>query len=193
MTINYKAEQYLEFQAIARVLHNVLMRYPNFESIQSFKDSNLGGNWPQLANSKYYKEGKCLLSLYCRTWSSVKLNDLKLDYGQLFYGPGKPVAMPWGSIYLGEQQLLNDDSTLSLKRFYKKNEISFDLEYNQPSDHIALIYAALDRLLEQAAENMENENVLDIIKVLMLQHMLPWTSRCLELIIKHANTDFYKG
>ncbi len=193
MTSNNKTECYLALQAIARVLHNVLLTYPSEASVQNLVDNQLGETWPELANSLHNQQGKSLLNTFIQQWSIEQLNELKLDYGQLFFGPGEPAAMPWGSVYLGEQQLLNDESTVALMAFYKLHQISFDLDYNQPLDHIALFYAVLDQMLGQRAENPNDKAVLDTLVILMQQHMLPWSGRCLTLAVKHAQTGFYKA
>lgn len=193
MTTNDKTERYLALQAIARVLHNVLLSYPSEASVQTFVDDQLGETWPELTSSEQNQQGKALLQEFTQQWSVSQLNELKLDYGQLFFGPGEPTAMPWGSVYLGEQQLLNDDSTVALMAFYKQQQISFELEYNQPLDHIALFYAVLDQLLGQLAQEPDNKTALETMVVLLQQHMLPWSGRCLSLAIEHAETDFYKA
>ncbi|WP_394202560.1 molecular chaperone [Shewanella waksmanii] len=193
MTNNEKSDQLLALQAIARVLHNTLLSYPSEASIQAFVDDGLAQTWPQLGNSPINQQGRQLLADFINQWSVEQLNDLKLDYGQLFFGPGEPTAMPWGSVYLCEQQLLNDDSTVALMAFYKEHQISFNLEYNQPLDHIALIYAVIDQLLGQLAENPEDKAILEPLVILLQQHLLPWSGRCLTLAIEHAQSDFYKA
>ena len=184
---------YLELQAISRLLHNVLLNYPSEDSIQYFIDNKLNLTWPALQGSEVNKQGKSLLNQFLLQWHPEKINDIKLDYGQLYFGPGEPKAMPWGSVYLCDQQQVNDESTLKLMDFYKQKNISFELEYNQPQDHIALFYAVIDQLLELHLAEPENAHVSETLIILLQQHMLPWSGRCHELAIKHAETDFYKG
>ncbi|WP_028773565.1 TorD/DmsD family molecular chaperone [Shewanella waksmanii] len=193
MTTKHRTEEYLALQAIARILHNALLSYPSEALVQTFVDNQLGETWPHLANSEQNQQGRDLLQAFTQQWTVAQLDELKLDYGQLFFGPGEPTAMPWGSVYLGEQQLLNDDSTVALMAFYKQQQISFELEYNQPLDHIALFYAVLDQLLGQLAQEPDNKAALETMVVLLQQHMLPWSGRCLSLAIEHAETDFYKA
>ncbi|MDO6620950.1 molecular chaperone [Shewanella sp. 6_MG-2023] len=186
-------DNYQELQAIARILHNSLLDYPSEQSIQQLVDDQLGIEWPELNHSEQNKLGKTLLSQFSSQWEISQLNEVKLDYGQLFFGPGTPKAMPWGSVYLGEQNIINDQSTVELMRFYKQFGISFDLKHNQPVDHIALFYAVIDQLLQQLIDEPDNKPAKEALMVLLQQHMLPWSGRCHELAIKHAETDFYKG
>ena len=190
---NKTTDIYLELHAIARLLHNVFLDYPTVESIQYFNDNQLDQSWPILISSEANTQGKILLNKFLSTWLAEQVNDIKLDYGQLYFGPGEPSAMPWGSVYLGEQQILNDQSTIQLINFYKKVGIKFELKYNQPLDHIALFYSAIDLLLQQLLDEPNNTLAKDTLIILLQQHMLPWSGRCHELAIKHAQTDFYRA
>ncbi|QFU20641.1 molecular chaperone TorD family protein [Shewanella eurypsychrophilus] len=191
--ISDSVNTYSDLQAIARVLHNVLLDYPSETSIDCLAENRLGDTWPNLTHSKENQQGKVLLDRFLAKWNPEQINELKLDYGQLFFGPGEPTAMPWGSVYLGEEQLLNDKSTIALMAFYKQNGISFELAQNQPLDHIALFYAVLDQLLSQLVAEPSNKAVYETMVILIQQHMLPWSGRCLTLAVENAQTDFYKG
>lgn len=180
-------------QGLARILHNVLLNYPTAEMVDSFNVHGVAETWPEFSHSSDNKAGRAALIAYLSQWSADQLNELKLDYGQLFFGPGEPNAMPWGSVYLGEQQLLNDKSTVELMGFYQQHGISFSLEYKQPLDHIALFFAVIDQLLGLLVVNPNDESVRRTLSVLLQQHMLPWSHRCFELAIEHAQTDFYRG
>ena len=180
-------------QGIARILHNVLLSYPTDELLSNFKQYDVVETWPEFGQSQDNQMGKTALSRYLSDYSSERLDELKLDYGQLFFGPEEPNAMPWGSVYLGEEQLLNDKSTLKLLAFYKEQGIDFELAYNQPQDHIALFFAVIDRLLGLLVENPDDESVRRTLSVLLQHHMLPWSHRCLELAIERSQTDFYSG
>ena len=100
--------------------------------------------------------------------------------------------MPWGSVYLSEKQLLNGESTQELMSFYQQQGIEFDLDSNQPVDHIGLFFAVLDQMFGQLAIE-ENEALRSTLVILLQQHLLPWSNRCLSLIQQHAETDFYRG
>ncbi|MBR9729616.1 molecular chaperone [Shewanella intestini] len=182
-----------ELQAIARVLHNLLLDYPSESSLQQLVDDQIAQQWPVLTDSPLNKQGKAALALFATKWDSSQINQMKLDYGQLFFGPGEPKAMLWGSVYMGEQQIINDTSTVELMRFYQQFGISFELKYKQPVDHLALFYAVIDQLLEQMMADPKNNVAKEALIILLQQHMLPWAGRCLDLAIEHAETDLYKG
>ncbi|MCZ4337896.1 molecular chaperone [Shewanella colwelliana] len=183
----------IEYQGIARILHNVLFNDPTPELIQKFIEHNVAQSWPEFTGSARESSGRELLSNYLGQWTADKQQALKLDYAQLFYGPGEPNAVPWGSVYLSERQLLNDKTTLALKAFYQEQGIGFELDTNQPVDHIGLFFAVLDQMLTQWAQTEDSEAIERSCMILLQQHLLPWSGRCLELMTEHARTDFYRG
>lgn len=182
-----------EFQGIARILHHALFNDPSPTFIQDLIDHQVAQSWPNFTGSTSETQGKTLLENYLGQWSPAQQQALKLDYGQLFYGPGEPNAVPWGSVYLSERQLLNDTSTLALKAFYQERGIGFSLDNNQPVDHIGLFFAVLDQLLEQWTQAKENKTIKHNCIILLQQHLLPWSDRCFTLMQQHAKTDFYLG
>lgn len=190
-----KADDYLTWGAIAKVLHNILYTYPEAPLIDNFKREELHISWPQLVDSEDEKLGRTYLERYLINWENTEaqLTELKVDYGQLFFGPSDPKAAPWGSVYTGEEQSLNSDSTQKLMAFYKAHNIEITLTRNEPIDHIALILLILEYLFTQLATTPEDKNILGTCTLLLQQHLLPWADRCLELAEQHANTTFYKG
>lgn len=189
------ASDYQVWAAMAKVLHNILYSYPSMSLINDFKRSELATRWPELEFAAREKLGKETLDKYLTQWRSneAQLIELKLDYGQLFFGPGDPKAAPWGSIYTSEGQLLNEASTQRLISFYKTHKIELSLSGNEPVDHIGLILAVLQYLLSELAENPDDKIKTRVCIILLQQHLLPWADRCLELAERHAETDFYRG
>jgi TorA maturation chaperone TorD len=188
-------EKLQDLQAIANVLHSVLTVYPESDLINTFKQQDIVENWPKLLATDPDNKGLMHLKAYIDQWTDneEELLKLKLEYGVLFYGPGTPLAAPWGSAYTSSSQLLNDHSTITLKRFYAANNINIDMKMNEPVDHIGLIFAVLSFLLNKAAEEPQNSYLQQAINELLEQHLLPWAYRCLELAYTHAETDYYRG
>lgn len=185
-------DTYLEYQGVARILHNVLFFDPSIDLIGSFIAHKSIDSWPDYSHDESELQAKELIKNYLKHWSPEQKLSLKLDYGQLFYGPGDPSAAPWGSVYLSEKQLLNGESTLSLMNFYRERGIRFELGSNQPIDHLGLFFAVLDQIFGQLSEE-GNPELTGICIVLLQQHLLPWSDRCLELMHHHAESDFYRG
>lgn len=181
-----------EFQGLARILHNVLFYDPTTDLIENLVEHKVIESWPTFSGSQTEIDAKTQIQAYLHAWSDDQTLALKLDYGQLFYGPGEPSAVPWGSVYLSEKQLLNGESTQALMAFYQQQGVSFELDSNQPVDHLGLFFAVLDQMFGQLAIE-ENEALGNSLVILLQQHLLPWSERCLVLMNQHAQTNFYKG
>ncbi|GGI87264.1 molecular chaperone TorD [Shewanella gelidii] len=181
-----------EYQGLACILHNVLFFDPNESLINGFIQHDVISSWPDFSGTKSEQEAKDRVQRYLEAWAPEQLLSLKLDYAQLFYGPGEPKAAPWGSVYLSERQLLNGESTQALMQFYQDRQVTFELDSNQPVDHLGLYFAVLDQIFAQLQQ--DNSEALRQNAILLLQqHLLPWSGRCLEFMYEYAQTDFYKG
>ncbi|WP_144211582.1 TorD/DmsD family molecular chaperone [Shewanella donghaensis] len=187
-----------EYQAIARILHNVFCLYPETELVEGFKENAVAATWPKFKQTTANQQGRDALNNYLGQWNVEQMNDLKVDYGQLFYGPGEPIAIPQGSAYLGEAQVHFDASTIALIDFYKQHGVNFSLDMPQPVDHLGLFFAVLDSSFERLInadndEDSDSQSLKQFIQVLLQQHLLPWAGRCLDIALEHAETDFYRG
>ncbi|MDB2387232.1 molecular chaperone TorD family protein [Shewanella sp.] len=186
-----------EYQGLARILHHSLIRHPESELVQGFKACDIADSWPTFAKRAQNSKGRALLAGFLAQWSTdthaAELVELKLDYGQLFFGPGEPNAVPQGSVYLSEEQLLNDRSTMALMDFYQAYGVKVDVDYPQPLDHIGLFFAVLDQTFGRLQSEATNHALVRFTQVLLQQHLLPWAPRCLELAQQHATSDFYRA
>lgn len=188
---NSKLARISELRAIARILHNVFFYEPTTENLHLLEQIIITDEWPQLANSEEAQQGLTLLRAWVTSPESQKA--LKLEFGRLFYGPHAPTSAPWGSVYTDEQHLLNGVTTQALMRFFTATGISFQLDSNQPLDHVGLIFAALDVLLERMEQDETNTLVKHQLIELLEVHLQPWVSLFLDSVIEHSNTDLYKG
>ncbi|QQX78977.1 molecular chaperone TorD family protein [Shewanella sp. KX20019] len=196
-TVTINSVDFIEYQGLARILHHCLIRHPEAELVQGLKDCDVAGSWPEFAHREQNIQGREAFAAFLQQWpnddNSEQLIELKLDYGQLFFGPGEPNAVAQGSVYLSEAQLLNDRSTMALKDFYQVHGVDVDMDYPQPVDHIALFFAVLDQTFGRLEVESDNLALIRFTQVLLQQHFLPWAYRCFELALAHANTDFYRG
>ncbi len=197
MSSNIASIDFAEYQGLARILHHCLIRHPEAELVQGLKDCDVAGSWPTFAKREQNSKGRQALAAFLTQWPTdtheSELIELKLDYGQLFFGPGEPNAVPQGSVYLSEEQLLNDRSTMALMDFYQANGVKVDVDYPQPLDHIGLFFAVLDQTFGRLQVEVDNQALIRFTQVLLQQHLLPWANRCFELALQHANSDFYRG
>ncbi len=192
---------FIEYQGLARILHHCLIRYPEAELVQGLKDCDVTSSWPKFAHRQQNDQGTVLLGEYLQGWNTAlvdsekeeQLVELKLDYGQLFFGPEEPNAVPQGSVYLSEEQLLNDRTTMLLMDFYRIHGVELDVDYPQPLDHIGLFFAVLDQTFGRLDSEPDNNALIRFTQELLQQHFLPWAFRCFTLANQYATTDFYRG
>ncbi|MCG9730867.1 molecular chaperone TorD family protein [Shewanella sp. Isolate13] len=195
------AVDFVEYQGVARILHHCLIRYPEADFINGLKECDVAGSWPEFGGREQNSAGRRMLGDFLQQWSSEAgaadaekaLITLKLDYGQLFFGPGEPTAVPQGSVYLCEEQLINDRTTVELMDFYRAHGVELQLDYKQPIDHIGLFFAVLDQTFGRLQSETDNQALIRFTQVLLQQHLLPWAMRCCQLANEHAKTDFYRG
>ncbi|BDY04568.1 molecular chaperone TorD family protein [Ferrimonas sp. YFM] len=184
-----------DLMALANLLHSLLSIYPEKASIDEFKANELALCWPKLDHSAKEQQALDALHHFLDNWRGTEqqLIELKLDFGELFYGPHTPKAPPWGSVYTGPSQLLNDQSTLELSAFLRQHGIEVHQQSNEPLDHIATILAVISYLLESLAQPGSSDTTHKILTELLETHLLPWSGRFTELAAEHAKTDFYRS
>lgn len=191
MTTTQLLLPFTEYQGIARILHHLLFHYPTQQRVYELIEHDVAASWPTLGDRSGNRLGREALSHFLQQWDQHQLVELQLDYGQLFFGPGEPKAIPQGSVYLGEEQLLNDRSTVQLMDFYRQHGVALTLAQVQPVDHIGLFFTVLDAAFGHLAQQPDDTAQYHFVQQLLAQHLLPWAGRCLELAAEHAQTEFY--
>ncbi|ARD22513.1 TorD/DmsD family molecular chaperone [Shewanella japonica] len=129
--------------------------------------------------------------------SQLPLLALKQDFNALFVRPKGKLAYPWGSVYLNKQNRLFDHTTLAFMDFCKLQDLNFNLEHNEPTDHFSLMLVALVHCLEldsvSGLASSQGEEGTSRTEVLLSQHLLPWSERFLTLVIDNDNSGLYSA
>ncbi|MGF1704097.1 Tat proofreading chaperone DmsD [Photobacterium makurazakiensis] len=107
-----------------------------------------------------------------------------LDFQQLFEGCEVMPAPPWGSVYLDREQIVFGDSTIRYRHFLASINMSLDTGMREPEDQFGLMLMAIANIIEEKQD-------LELVKVLLAEHILPWATHYLELVQKHAQTKCY--
>ena len=103
---------------------------------------------------------------------------------RLFVGPWALPSPPWGSVWLDRESVLFGDSTLALRQWMREKGIQFEMKQNEPEDHFG-------SLLLMAAWLAENGRQTEC-EELLAWHLLPWSTRFLEVFIEKAEHPFYR-
>lgn len=109
---------------------------------------------------------------------------LHIAWQRLFIGPNALPAPPWGSVYLDRESVLFGESTLTLRRWMQRNQICGQTEGREPEDHFGLLLLLIAWLAESQLQRVAE---------LLEEHLLPWSSRYLILMIQKAEHPFYQG
>ena len=115
-------------------------------------------------------------------------DEIEFVFNRLFVGPTKPLAPPFASIYLEEDELVMSHTTMEVRRFYSVLGLVSPWHGTLPEDHIALeIDACL--YLQQALpliQPIEQEEYLPLCLSFFDQHVLVWVPRFCERVRKET-------
>ncbi len=123
------------------------------------------------------------------------LDNLAVDYAQLFIGPDILKVPPWASIYMDKEQIVFGEQSVYVQKFYEKYHMQWQNNTQEPSDHLALELQFIGTILthlDQAEDEGTQQYILHDLGLFLQDHLLPWAPQCLEKVQQHAKTDFYK-
>lgn len=106
-------------------------------------------------------------------------------FQRLFVGPYALPAPPWGSVWLDHESVLFGESTLALRQWMRDNYIHCEIEQTEPEDHFGSLLL-LAAWLAESGRPQECEQLL-------AWHLLPWSSRFLDIFIENAAHPFYQA
>ena len=127
--------------------------------------------------------------------TGVELESLKIDYSQLFVGPFKLLAPPYGSVYLEDSRFMGD-STIDVRNWYENEGL--DIVIKEAPDHITMELEFVYYLVVKQIEAIKDSNLQEVQSYLQKQssflqtHLLRWLPEFAGNIQKSAQTGFYK-
>ena len=176
----------------ARLFSYVYLEAPDVAMLKVLRDTSVRELWPFPGDdqtTKAFKDIKtCLHDI-----SENHAARLTEDHLLLFLGIGMPLAPLWGSVYLDEENLLQQESTIAFKKFLHRCHLSYVRSEKQPLDHLGICLAALAILTERCLDpdQVVIEQAAKDVRSLLSEHLMPWADRCLELTWEHSKTPFY--
>ncbi len=134
--------------------------------------------------------------LACCVPPAVELKSLSVDFAELFVGPFKLLAPPYGSVYL-EDSMMMGDSTVDVRNCYESEGL--DIVIKDAPDHIAIelefMYFLVARQIEAARD--ANLQVLQSSRLkqssFLQAHLGRWVSEFAENVKNNAKTEFYRN
>ena len=162
-------------------------------------EENLFADWPITASDPHTKIGLDHMQAFCQGWDEEQLGNLRRDYADLFIGPGHLKAPPGESVYLSTDHIIFEKQTLAVRQFYARFDLQAPRLYQEPDDHFGLEIAFLVHLCSLGLAAIEQgdsdqlENTLMAQREFLEEHLLRWAHLFLGQVIKHAQTDYYRG
>ena len=134
--------------------------------------------------------------LECCIPPKVELELLSVDFAELFVGPYKLLAPPYGSVYLESSGVMGE-STIDTRNWYESEGL--DIIIKDAPDHIAVELEFMYYLVGKQIEETEGANLQLLQSSLHKQtsflqsHLGRWITQFAENVKKNANTEFYRN
>lgn len=168
------------FAFSARVLGALFGFAPDSEQAAPLVSALTTSDWYQ--DWPYAHESLATLAQTFKTPSDEPLTEA---WQRLFIGPYALPAPPWGSVWLDRESVLFGESTLALRQWMRENAIAFDMQQNEPEDHIGTLLMLAAWLAENGRDTQCDQ--------LLAWHLLPWSHRFLSVFIDNAGHPFYEA
>lgn len=168
-----------EFSMAARVLGALFYYAPESSEATPLVHALTTEGWQE-----QWPLSQTLLTPLVTSFQAECDESLSEAWQRLFVGPWALPSPPWGSVWLDRESVLFGDSTLALRQWMRDNGIQFEMQQNEPEDH----FGSLLLLAAWLAENGRHTEC----EQLLAWHLLPWSSRFLEVFIENANHPFYQ-
>jgi TorA maturation chaperone TorD len=126
------------------------------------------------------------------------LDDLAVEYTQLFIGPGRHTP-PFASVYLdGEGASLWEPSTGRVRNFIEETGFAFSENYSLPPDHLSVELEFMQRITAREARGDEEEddravdNCRAIEEEFLDGHLGLWAPLFCRKVTERARLPFYR-
>jgi TorA maturation chaperone TorD len=132
-------------------------------------------------------------------FATEALQDLLVDYGRLFLGPGEALARPYASSWLGGGNGVLGEPALEAQRLYAQGDFEVDAGFADLPDHVAveLEFLYLMQFREAAArrdgELAEARQAAALRERFVHEHLGRWLGPFLAALQAGATTAFYKA
>jgi TorA maturation chaperone TorD len=131
-------------------------------------------------------------------FSAESPEDLLVDYTRVFLGPVEPLAQPYGSVWLGGQQALVQDSTMDVQELYEQGGFEIDEDFRELPDHIAAELEFLYLLIFRETEALGKGDLDGLAAMMSLRkrfldlHLGAWVGPFTAAVGRGAGTAFYR-
>ena len=186
------------------LMGKILQEVPAREWLQPLVDDEVFTEAPFAETQPDVMAGLTLLEKWSEAFrqagqSDAVLQELQVDYTNLFTGMRKIPVAPWESVYFSEERLVFQEQTMDVRAWYRRFGLEVINLKKEPDDHIGLeliFVAHLARLglaALEAGAAAEFEQLLAAQRDFLAKHLFLWAPLWCEQISEYARTDFYRG
>lgn len=131
-------------------------------------------------------------------FAALSSEDLLVDYARLFLGPVQALAQPYGSVWLGSDKALMQDSTMAVVALYAEGGFEIADEFRELPDHIAaeleFLYLLRFKIAQaRMAGDAAAFAAADGLRRRFLdRHLGAWIAPFSMAVKAGAQTDFYR-
>lgn len=131
-------------------------------------------------------------------FADTALPELLVDYTRLFIGPLGTLARPYGSVWLGGDVTLMQDSSVAVQALYEEGGFAIDEAFRELPDHVAAELEFLYLLIHQqnvAQARSELDAVhanADLRRRFLDAHLGRWAPAFARAVEEGAQTPFYR-
>ncbi len=202
-TSDERTEQLVGEALLFSLLGKILYSIPARDWLDSLAADDLFDSVPFAETQPDTVEGLALLSAWtdtCRNGiSDAALMDLKADHTALFVGLRAMAVPAWESVYFSEERLMFQDRTTDVQARFQQMGAEVQTPDREPADHIAFELSFVGHCAQLALAALESGDTCEFDAVaaakheFLSEHLIQWGPKWAELVIKHAQTDFYRG
>ncbi len=202
-TSDERTEQLVGEALLFGLLGKILYTIPSRDWLNPLLADNLFDSVPFAEAQPDTVEGLALLAAWTQSCADgitdAMLVDLKADHTALFVGLREMAAPAWESVYFSEERLLFQDRTVDVQRRYEQMGAEVQTPDREPADHIAFELSFVAHCAQMSLNALENGNSLQLDAItaakreFLSEHLMQWGPKWAELVIKHAQSDFYRG
>jgi TorA maturation chaperone TorD len=124
-------------------------------------------------------------------FGAARDQDLLVEYTRLFIGPIDAPAPPYGSLWLGPQKRLMDETTVAVQRLYEEGGFELTEDFHEPPDHVAAELEFLYALLFHESRAGSPER-LALKKRFLDEHLGRWTGPFTDALRSASREPFYR-
>jgi DMSO reductase family type II enzyme chaperone len=160
---------------------------------------NLGGCVRNLPHGKVLKKPyKFLLTVLKNRLPNLSLEDLQVEYTGLFItGFHNIFCPPYESLYKESGRRLMGESTIAVKRVYRRFKLGVSRQFKDLPDHIGcelefMYFLSLNESkLEAGGRDQERDLCIRCEKEFLEDHMLRWVPDFVECLERNSSSEFF--